>query len=131
MNMMRLLPCGGDLLASPARRARKRCCELYEAATRLRRHLAVGTQPVRRQHARGEPGTRRHPAAGGPARRRRNQVTDVGFDHPVTTDRTFTNQQAHVSASQPLYRPANLATYRQGERQPIWPSTSCRPPART
>jgi outer membrane protein len=32
-------------------------------------------------------------------------------------DRGFTTQQATLSASQPLYRPANLATYRQGERQ--------------
>ncbi|GAB3667131.1 TolC family outer membrane protein [Ramlibacter alkalitolerans] len=32
-------------------------------------------------------------------------------------DRSFTTQQATLSASQPLYRPANLATYRQGERQ--------------
>jgi len=32
-------------------------------------------------------------------------------------DRGFTTQQATLSASQPLYRPANLATYRQGQRQ--------------
>jgi outer membrane protein len=32
-------------------------------------------------------------------------------------DRSFTTQQATISASQPLYRPANLATYRQGKRQ--------------
>jgi outer membrane protein len=34
-----------------------------------------------------------------------------------TTERGFNTQQATLSASQPLYRPANLATYRQGERQ--------------
>ena len=35
---------------------------------------------------------------------------------PVT-DRTFSTQNIALSASQPLYRPANVATYRQGERQ--------------
>ena len=37
-------------------------------------------------------------------------------DNPVT-NRSFTTQNATISASQPLYRPANLATYRQGKRQ--------------
>src|SRR5262249_41684417 len=37
-------------------------------------------------------------------------------DNPQV-DRNFTTQQATISASQPLYRPANLATYRQGQRQ--------------
>jgi len=32
-------------------------------------------------------------------------------------DRTFTAQTGTISASQPLYRPANLATYEQGKRQ--------------
>ena len=32
-------------------------------------------------------------------------------------NRAFTTHQGTVSASQPIYRPANLATYRQGERQ--------------
>ncbi len=35
----------------------------------------------------------------------------------VSSDRGFTTQQATLSASQPLYRPANVATYRQGQRQ--------------
>ena len=33
------------------------------------------------------------------------------------SDRAFGTQNATISASQPLYRPANLATYRQGQRQ--------------
>ena len=41
--------------------------------------------------------------------------SDVTGNPPV--DRNFTTQQATLSASQPLYRPANLATYRQGQRQ--------------
>ncbi|HEX2545276.1 MAG TPA: TolC family outer membrane protein [Ramlibacter sp.] len=35
----------------------------------------------------------------------------------VRTERDFTTQQATLNASQPLYRPANVATYRQGQRQ--------------
>ena len=33
------------------------------------------------------------------------------------TDRTFSTQNIALSGSQPLFRPANVATYRQGERQ--------------
>ncbi|MBI5276639.1 MAG: TolC family outer membrane protein [Burkholderiales bacterium] len=33
------------------------------------------------------------------------------------TDRNYTTQNAQISASQPLYRPANMATYRQGQRR--------------
>jgi outer membrane protein len=41
-----------------------------------------------------------------------NRVPNV----PVT-ERNFTNQSATISASQPLYRPANFATWEQGKRQ--------------
>ncbi|MCG2594195.1 TolC family outer membrane protein [Ramlibacter sp. XY19] len=34
-----------------------------------------------------------------------------------SVDRKYTTQAVTLSASQPLYRPANLATYRQGKRQ--------------
>ncbi len=48
-------------------------------------------------------------------------VSRSNFDSTVTgaplTERSFTNQSATVSASQPLYRPANFATYEQGKRQ--------------
>jgi outer membrane protein len=48
-------------------------------------------------------------------------VSRSNFENSVTgaplTERTFTNQSATVSASQPLYRPANFATYEQGKRQ--------------
>jgi outer membrane protein len=40
----------------------------------------------------------------------------LDVDNPPT-DRAFGTQNATISASQPLYRPANLATYRQGRRQ--------------
>jgi outer membrane protein len=36
---------------------------------------------------------------------------------PPLADRQFTAQSATVSATQPLYRPANLAVYQQGKRQ--------------
>ncbi|HZN46357.1 MAG TPA: TolC family outer membrane protein [Ramlibacter sp.] len=45
------------------------------------------------------------------------EVASTSAQPGFTTDRDFTTQQGTVSASQPLYRPANLATYRQGERQ--------------
>ncbi|MDB5897477.1 MAG: outer membrane protein-like protein [Ramlibacter sp.] len=40
----------------------------------------------------------------------------IDVDNPPQ-DRAYGTQQATISASQPLYRPANLATYRQGLRQ--------------
>jgi outer membrane protein len=36
---------------------------------------------------------------------------------PLPADHTFGTKNATISASQPLYRPANLATYEQAERQ--------------
>ena len=45
-------------------------------------------------------------------------VSRTGFqnNNPVT-DRSFSTQNAAINATQPLYRPANLATYEQGQRQ--------------
>ena len=45
-------------------------------------------------------------------------VSRTGFqnNNPVT-DRTFSTQNIALSATQPLYRPANVATYQQGLRQ--------------
>jgi len=36
---------------------------------------------------------------------------------PIPANRSFDNQSTSVSLSQPLYRPANLASYEQGKRQ--------------
>ena len=45
-------------------------------------------------------------------------ITRSAFENNVpATDRKFTTQSATVSASQPLYRPANFATWQQGKRQ--------------
>jgi outer membrane protein len=44
--------------------------------------------------------------------------TRTSFNNDVPSiDRPFSTQSATVSASQPLYRPANFATYQQGKRQ--------------
>jgi outer membrane protein len=44
------------------------------------------------------------------------QRSDFQNNNPVT-DRYYGTQNATLSASQPLYRPANLAAYEQGKRQ--------------
>ncbi len=45
-------------------------------------------------------------------------VTRSNFENTVpAVDRNFTTQSATLSAAQPLYRPANFATYQQGLRQ--------------
>ncbi|MEO5672153.1 MAG: TolC family outer membrane protein [Ramlibacter sp.] len=45
-------------------------------------------------------------------------ITRSAFENTLpVTDRTYTTQSATVSASQPLYRPANFATWQQGKRQ--------------
>ncbi|MBT2326033.1 TolC family outer membrane protein [Variovorax paradoxus] len=44
--------------------------------------------------------------------------TELDIDTPVgSTSRGFNTQNAGVNATQPLYRPANWATYEQGKRQ--------------
>ena len=54
------------------------------------------------------------------------------FENTVPeVDRSFTTQSATVSATQPLYRPANFATYEQGKRQVELAQAQLRPPART
>ena len=45
-------------------------------------------------------------------------VSRIGFENTnPPTDRSFNSQNATLSASQPLYRPANWATYEQGLKQ--------------
>jgi outer membrane protein len=45
-------------------------------------------------------------------------INRTGADNTFPpVDRTFTTQTATLSASQPLYRPANFATWEQGKRQ--------------
>lgn len=42
--------------------------------------------------------------------------TDLGFEDYPSRDYAFNTKVGTVSASQPLYRPANLASYRQGQK---------------
>ncbi|MDO8252402.1 MAG: TolC family outer membrane protein [Rhodoferax sp.] len=49
----------------------------------------------------------------GASRTRQESLPDGG----TNTERTYDTQSAKVSASQPLYRPANWASYRQGLKQ--------------
>jgi outer membrane protein len=114
MKVMRLLPLAAALAAGLAPTARAEgLLELYEAA---RVHDAAW-QSARSQYeanlfraAQSRAGIL--PQAGLSAGVTRNAV-----DSSVLPDRAFTTQQATISASQPLYRPANVATYRQGQRQ--------------
>ncbi|NNU43888.1 TolC family outer membrane protein [Ramlibacter montanisoli] len=57
------------------------------------------------------------PQAGLSAGLTRSEVDSRVAAPGTSSDRGFTTQQATLSASQPLYRPANVATYRQGQRQ--------------
>ncbi|RYF14709.1 MAG: channel protein TolC [Comamonadaceae bacterium] len=115
MERKRLLPLAAATLLALAGTARAEgLLELYEAA----RAYDAAWQSARAQYdanvARGEQGRAGIlPQAGLSA-----GVTRSAFenDNPAV-NRNFTTQQATISASQPLYRPANLATYRQGQRQ--------------
>lgn len=115
MKRKRLLPLAAAVLLALAGTARAEgLLELYEAA---RAHDAAW-QSARAQYdanvARGEQARAGIlPQAGLSA-----GVTRSAFDNNNPAfERDYTTQQATLSASQPLYRPANLATYRQGQRQ--------------
>ena len=118
MNLWRLLPMTaaiGLALAGPARA--EGLLALYEAA----RAYDASWQSAKAQYdaniARAEQSRAGIlPQASVSAGVTRNILDTRVTDFPAQ-DRTFTNQQATLSASQPLYRPANLATYRQGQRQ--------------
>jgi outer membrane protein len=123
MNKKRLLPlAAATMLAFYGTARAQGLLELYEAA----KAYDAGWQSARNQYEANIARANQSragilPQAGLTGGVGRNHViTDVGpstAQPGFTTDRTFTNQQGVVSASQPLYRPANLATYRQGERQ--------------
>lgn len=115
MKMLRLLPLSAAIALALAGTARAEgLLELYEAA---RAHDAAW-QAAKAQYdanvaraAQARAGIL--PQAGVSA-----GVTRSAFenDNPAT-DRNFTTRQATLSASQPLFRPANWATWRQGQRQ--------------
>jgi len=115
MTMLRLLPLAaaiGLALAGPARA--DSLLEMYEAA----RAYDATWQSAKSQYDANQYRAEQAkagilPQASLSAGASRSAVE---IDNPAT-DRTFGTQNATLSASQPLYRPANLATYRQGQRQ--------------
>ncbi|MBE7365953.1 TolC family outer membrane protein [Ramlibacter pallidus] len=115
MKRMRLLPLAAALALAAAGTARAEgLLELYEAA---RAYDAVW-QSARAQYDATR--FRSDQAIAGilPQAGLAAGVTRSAFENDVpAADRNYTTQQATISASQPLYRPANLATYRQGQRQ--------------
>jgi outer membrane protein len=118
MNVWRLLPLTaaiGLALAGPARA--EGLLELYEAA----RAYDASWQSAKSQYDANIARAEQSRAGILPQAALSVGLTRNTLDTRVTgnpeVDRNFTNQQATLSASQPLYRPANLATYRQGQRQ--------------
>lgn len=115
MKLRRLLPLSLALAAAFAAPVRaESLLELYEAA----RVYDAAWQSAKSQYdasvARAEQAKAGIlPAANLSAGHSRTQFE---LDNPAV-DRGFSTQNAVISASQPLYRPANLATYRQGLRQ--------------
>jgi outer membrane protein len=115
MKLRRLLPLSlalGAAFAAPVRA--ESLLELYEAA----RVYDAAWQSAKSQYdaslARAEQAKAGIlPAANLSAGHSRTQFD---LDTPPV-DRGFSTQNAVITASQPLYRPANLATYRQGLRQ--------------
>lgn len=115
MKMLRLLPLVAALALAHAGPARaESLLELYEAA----RAYDATWQSAKAQYdanlfraEQAKAGILPQAGISGGASR---SMLDV--DNPPT-DRSFGTQSATLNASQPLYRPANLATYRQGQRQ--------------
>jgi len=115
MNLKRLLPLSLALYAAFGGTARaENLLELYEAA---RGHDAAW-QSARAQYdaslARAEQSRAGLlPTAGLSASVSRSSLEN---DNPVV-DRNYGSRSAAISAAQPLYRPQNVATFRQGQRQ--------------
>lgn len=114
MKLMRLLPLAAALGLALAGGARAEgLLELYEAA----RAYDATWQAAKAQYdanlARAEQARAGIlPQAGLSA-----GVTRSAFEPTPGRDNTFTTRNATLSASQPLYRPANWATYQQGRYQ--------------
>lgn len=115
MKMLRLLPLVSAIALAQAGPARaESLLELYEAA----RAYDATWQSAKSQYdanvfraEQAKAGILPQAGISGGASR-----TNLDVDNPPQ-DRTYGTQSATLNASQPLYRPANLATYRQGQRQ--------------
>lgn len=118
MRSMRLLPLplalGLAFLAAPAQA--QSLLELYESA---RTHDAAW-QSARASydaavHRAAQSKAGLLPTVGVSATASDSQLSSTAG--AVSTDRGFATRNASLQASQPLYRPANYATYQQGQRQ--------------
>jgi rhodanese-related sulfurtransferase len=92
--------------------------QMYEAA----RGYDAGYQSAKAQYeasiAKADQATAGHPAHGEHRRRLLpDPVQQQDGQRNIVIDNSFRNGKRVISASQPLYRPANLATYEQGRKQ--------------
>jgi outer membrane protein len=115
MKSLRLLPLSlalGAAFALPAQA--QSLLELYESA----RAYDASWQSAKAQYDANLFRAEQARAAILPAANLAAGVTRSSFENTVPEiDRGITTQTATLSASQPLYRPANFATYLQGKRQ--------------
>jgi outer membrane protein len=115
MTKLRLLPLAaaiGLALAGPARA--DSLLQMFEAA----RAYDATWQSAKLQYDSGEFRAEQARAGLLPQAALTAGVNRSHLDIDVpNTDRTFGTENATISASQPLYRPANLATYNQAQRQ--------------
>ena len=112
MNVLRLIPLAGFLGALAAPAHAEGLLELYQAAqaydaTWQSARSSYDATVYRGEQARAGLLPQAALSAGITRSTLQNTVADHGF----------TTEQAAVSASQPLYRPANVAVFRQGQRQ--------------
>ena len=114
MKLMRLLPLSAAIALALAGQARAEgLLELYEAA----RAYDANWQAAKYQYDANIARAAQAKAGILPQVGLSGSVTRNGVDVAPSPDRQYTQQSVTLSASQPLYRPANLATYRQGKRQ--------------
>ena len=112
MKVLRLLPLAGMIGALAAPVHAEGLLELYQAAQAYDATWQSARSTYDATVYRGEQARAGLlPQAGLSAGISRSTLQNTSVDHG------FTTQQAAISASQPLYRPANVATFRQAERQ--------------
>jgi outer membrane protein len=114
MKLLRLIPIAAAVGLAFAQAARaESLLELYEAARAYDATWQSAKSQYDANRYRAEQARANIlPAAGLSAGATRSAFEN---NNPAA-DRNFTTQSATLSASQPLYRPANLAAYRQGQR---------------
>ncbi|CAN5492445.1 TolC family outer membrane protein [soil metagenome] len=123
MPVPRLLPLAAALAAALALPAYSQSLvELYESA----RSYDASYQGARAQYeasvaraAQAKAGILPSVAASSSATRTNLDIDVVSGAAPSSYPRDYTTQTVGISASQPLYRPANWATYEQGKRQAV------------